>query len=237
MTERRDSYYGLATSWLHDREASAIRSRRAAWIVAACAVAVAMLEAVALILLTPLKTLVPVTLLVDRQTGYVQSLDPLSPPPLGQREALTQSFLAQYVIARESFDRTTVSQAYRKVALWSADGARSGYLAAMRGSDPASPMRRYPRTTIVSTEIKSVSPLGPSAALVRFDTRRTDGGGAPVLEGSWVAVVRYRYAGGPMRLEDRLVNPLGFQVVSYRRDAEIPPATADRAAPTEGNGA
>jgi type IV secretion system protein VirB8 len=42
-----------------------------------------------------------------------------------------------------------------------------------------------------------------------------------------VAVIRYRYSGEPLRLEDRLVNPLGFQVLRYRRDAEaLPPEPA-----------
>jgi type IV secretion system protein VirB8 len=42
-----------------------------------------------------------------------------------------------------------------------------------------------------------------------------------------VAVVRYRYSTEPMKLEDRFVNPLGFQVTSYRRDPEaVPPSAA-----------
>jgi type IV secretion system protein VirB8 len=37
---------------------------------------------------------------------------------------------------------------------------------------------------------------------------------------SWVSVIRYRFTGEPMSMEERLVNPLGFQVVRYRRDQE-----------------
>ena len=33
-------------------------------------------------------------------------------------------------------------------------------------------------------------------------------------------MIRYRYSGEPMQLEDRMVNPLGFQVLRYRRDPE-----------------
>jgi len=47
---------------------------------------------------------------------------------------------------------------------------------------------------------------------------------------SWISTVRYRYVDAPMSLEDRLINPLGFQVVSYRRDAEtIEPGSSDGA--------
>jgi type IV secretion system protein VirB8 len=33
-------------------------------------------------------------------------------------------------------------------------------------------------------------------------------------------MIAYRWSGEPMKLEDRFVNPLGFQVTSYRRDPE-----------------
>ena len=70
---------------------------------------IAVLEAGALILLTPLKTVEPYTLLVDRTTGYVQALKPLDADKIAPDTALTQSFLVQYVIARESFDIDTVT--------------------------------------------------------------------------------------------------------------------------------
>jgi type IV secretion system protein VirB8 len=38
-----------------------------------------------------------------------------------------------------------------------------------------------------------------------------------------VAVMNYRFVGEPMRMEDRLINPLGFQITRYRRDPEAPP--------------
>lgn len=84
-----------------------------------------MLLALALVLLTPLKTVEPYTLLVDRQTGFVQAVDPLEPQRISGDAALTQSFLVQYVIARESFDIDSVQSSYRKVSLWSADSARA----------------------------------------------------------------------------------------------------------------
>lgn len=215
-------YFAKAESWALDTRVQSARTRRAAWIVAGIAVAVALFEAVALALLTPLKTVQPVTLLVDRQTGYVQALDPLEPRRIGADAALTQSFLAQYVTAREGFDRAIAGVDYRKVALWSAERARADYLAAMPATNPASPLQRYPGGTVVTVRVKSVSRLSPSTALVRFDTQRRNRNGGTGAPQPWVSVLRYRYVDAPMALEDRLVNPLGFQVWSYRRDAEAP---------------
>lgn len=222
--EALDAYYREADSWATDRVGSLRTSRRIAWIVAGVAVTVALAEAFALVALTPLKTVVPYTLLVDRQTGYVQALDPLQPQTVKPDNALIQSFLVQYVIARESFNVDAIQTDYRKVSLWSVDDARSQYVAGVQVSNPDSPLNLYPRSTIVETRVKSVSPLGASSALVRFDTLRRDRGATPRVIGSWAAVVRYRFTGEPLQVEDRYINPLGFQVVRYRKDPEtLPP--------------
>jgi type IV secretion system protein VirB8 len=223
--EALDAYYKEAATWNRDRIEAMRASRRTAWWVAGSATVVAVLLAFTLMLLMPLKTVVPYTLMVDRTTGFVQALKPLDPDKVAPDTALTQSFLVQYVIARESFDIDALEPNYRKVALWSAEAARSDYLGFMQVSNPQSPLTLYPRTTVIETRVKSVSPVARNAALVRFDTVRRDAGGQVQPPRSWVAVIRYRYSGEPMKLEDRFVNPLGFQVLRYRRDAEtIAPA-------------
>jgi type IV secretion system protein VirB8 len=221
--EALDAYYKDAATWNRDRLDSMHRSQRIAWWVAIGAGTIAVLEAGALILLTPLKTVEPYTLLVDRTTGYVQALKPLDADKIAPDAALTQSFLVQYVIARESFDMDMMNVNYNKVASWSAEQARSGYLSSVQVSNPQSPLIVYPRTTVIETRVKSVSPLGRNVALVRFDTIRRDAGGQVQAPRAWVSVIRYRFSGEPMKLEDRFNNPLGFQVLRYRRDAESAP--------------
>lgn len=231
---QREAYYREAASWAGDSQAALRSSRRTAWIMAGIATAVSVLLAIALMLLAPLKTVEPYTLLVDRQTGFVQAVDPLEPQRISGDAALTQSFLVQYVIARESFDIDSVQADYRKVALWSADSARTRYVASMQASQPDSPLTRFPRSTVIDTVVKSVSPIGPDAAMVRFETRRSDRGAPPRTVGAWVSVVRYRYAGEPMRVEDRYLNPLGFQVTRYQRDPEALPLPEAAPAPVTG---
>lgn len=230
--EALDAYYKEAATWNRDRIEALHKSQRTAWWVAIGAATIAVLEAGALILLTPMKTVVPYTLLVDRTTGYVQELKPLDPDKVAPDAALTQSFLVQYVIARESFDIDTVQANYNKVASWSAEQARSGYLSSVQVSNPQSPLVVYPRSTVVETRVKSVSPLGRNVALVRFDTVRRDLNGQVQPPRAWVSVIRYRFSEEPMKLEDRFVNPLGFKVLRYRRDPESPPPPEVVVAPT-----
>lgn len=219
MNDKKD-YYDTAASWAVDTQVESARSRRLAWTAAGIAAAIACFEAVALAMLAPLKTVQPITLLVDRQTGYVTSLDPNSPRRVAADDALTQAFLAQYVMAREGFDRATIATDYRKVALWSAGRARATYLTGMPASNPASPFNHYAPGTVISAEVKSISKLNDGTALVRFETSLADLNGRANVTQPWIATVRYRYVSAPMSIGDRLVNPLGFQVLNYRRDAE-----------------
>jgi type IV secretion system protein VirB8 len=220
----RGAYYERGATWSDDLIGGLRRSRRTAWMVAGAALVVAGLEAVALAGLTPLKTVVPLTLTVDRQTGYVQQVADLKPGTLAQDEAVTQSFLVQYVLARESFDATDLRQSYRKVMLWSAGEARTAYQQMMQRATPGSPLAVYHASSLVTVTIKSVSILSPGAALVRFDKSLSERGAPQGTPGAFAAVIAYRYSSAPMSMGDRFINPLGFQVTRYRRDAETPGA-------------
>jgi type IV secretion system protein VirB8 len=217
----------ISDSWGASVTEDIERSRRTAWIVASIAGAIAMLLAVALVVMLPLKTVVPYTLLVDRQTGYVEELAPLDEAIVSPDTALTRSFLAQYVIARESYDAANLQRDYRKVALWSGGDARQRYIATMNGSNTSSPIAQLGNGTIVRTEVKSVSSLSNDSALVRFVTVRTDRGGREQAPEHWAAIINYRFSGAEMSADDRLVNPLGFQVTRYRRDREALPETSE----------
>lgn len=220
-------YYEAAESWAEDRHHEGERSRKLAWRVAIAAGVLALLEALALVLLLPLKQVEPIAVLVDRVTGNVQRLDLAKGQSIAPDQALVNSMLAQYVSSREAFNIASLKEDYRKVALWSAGDARSRYVAQMQASNPASPLANLPRSAVIGVEIRSISPLAADSALIRFVTTRTDAGGSPAVQGNWIVVIRYRFTSAEMSAESRLANPLGFQVLRYDRSAEIPPAIPD----------
>ncbi|MEL6529162.1 MAG: VirB8/TrbF family protein [Pseudomonadota bacterium] len=208
-----------ATSVTDDLE----RSNRRAWIVAIIAALIALVEAVALVFLIPLKEVEPYTLLVDRQTGNVESLAPLNAQIVAPDAALTRSFLVQYVIARESFTTETLQFDYRRVSLWSDATVGQTYARAMNATNPESPLAYLPRGATIATEVKSVSNLSEQRAMVRFATTRTDAGAASQTTQHWVAIVDFKFTAAEMSEADRYINPLGFQVTAYRRSAETLP--------------
>jgi type IV secretion system protein VirB8 len=228
----RSGYYVQGESWAQDALANLRASRRLAFIVAGAACLVAVLEAIALVALMPLKTVVPYTITVDRQTGAIQAAEGIRPGALSQDEAVVQAFLAQYVLARETFDATDLQANYQKVAAWSEGAARDAYVRDMQRSNPQSPLNHNDASTLVKVTVKSISMLSRGSALVRFDTERSMNGNTPSDRRAYTAVIAYHFTGAPMAADDRFLNPLGFLVTSYRRDADAPDQTsAARVAP------
>lgn len=230
---RAQSYFQEAGSWADTAMAQSRRSQRIAWIVALAATLIAVIEALTIWAMTPLRTVVPYTLLVDRHTGHVEALKPLESGLLAPDKALTQSFLVQYVLAREGFDRATIKDDYRKVALWSAEPARSQYLAEMANTNPNNPAARLGARATLAVQVRSVTGMQNNSALVRFETQVIDQERAVATRQYWVVVIRFRYSPAPMATEDRYINPLGFHVLSYRRSPEtLPQAMESPAAST-----
>lgn len=219
MTDH-DKYYTSALSWADERVTAERRMRKLAWIVAGVASAIALLLALALTLLTPLKTVEPYVITVDRHTGAVEIATTLARGKLTENEAVIQSELANYVRTRETFDATDLQVNYRRVQLLSAPSVRSAYVAQMAAGNPASPLRALSPGDTVAVKIKSVSLIAAGAALVRFDAVRTLAGGRVAATTAYVSAVSYGFSGQALRIEDRFDNPLGFQVTRYRRDAE-----------------
>lgn len=218
----------LAEARLND----ARKSRRRAWMLACVLVVICAAQAAAIAIMLPLRDVIPYTILVDRQTGYVEQVRGVQTGELREDEALVHSFLAQYVIQRETFDPADYQDRYDRVALWSTEAARASYIALYQPGSPESIVDSMRPGETNSVRVTQIDLLDRSNTRVRFTTTRRIEGVAPT-ESDWQATLSFRFTGAPMRMEDRLINPLGFQVVSYRRDAEGP-EPAPPPSPSEG---
>jgi type IV secretion system protein VirB8 len=227
----RAHYYEAASTWAQDTHETLRRSRRTAWIIAGIAVGIAAIQAVALVVLVPLKQTMPYTITVDRETGYVQTTRGVNLGTLSETEAVAQSFVVQYVLARETFDAADYREQYRKTLAWSQGSAETEYKRDWDQSNPNGIQSRVSPNTRIQVTVKSVTILGPRSAMIRFDTERSEGGGMPGMRQPWVASVVYSFSGKPINEQDRYLNPLGFQISSYRREAETTQPVPMPAAP------
>jgi type IV secretion system protein VirB8 len=219
MTEH-DKYYAAAQGWADERVESERRGRKLAWTVAVVAGAIALVLALTLAMLLPLKTVQPYVVTVDRQSGAVEVATTVANGRLTQNEAVIQAHLANYVRVRETFDASDLAENYRRVQMMSAADVRNAYVASMAATNPTSPLRALSPGDTLSVRIKSVSLTGTETALIRFDLDRTVAGGRGVSSAPYVAAMSFGFSDKPLRAADRFENPLGFAVTRYRRDSE-----------------
>lgn len=233
------------------------KSERRAWMVAWSAILMSLILAGGYFLFLPLKEKVPYLVMADPYTGTA-SVARLSgnfqDRDVTTEEAINKSNVAQFVLARESYDSGLVGQRNWRTTLSMAGPAVApAYIALHSESNPERPFRLYGSASSVRARILSIVLIGggagarPTGATVRFQRSLYDKGrGQAQPLDSRIATLEFTY-NPDLRLseEDRLLNPLGFRVTNYRvdddfaaatvpeREFPVPPATSVSAAATQ----
>lgn len=222
-------YYVEGASWEHDVARRNRNSRALAWIVASVMTIVAIASLGTLALLVPLKTYEPYMVVVDRATGFVEVKRPMAEGPLTQDEAVTTFNVVRYIKARETYDPRALKDNFDLAQLLATGDAARELTEIYSPANPQNPVKLYGPNTEVTVSVKSVTFPNNRTALVRFSTDEKTA--TSLTTRNWVSLVRFRYTSAPMRNEHRFDNPLGFQVLEYRRDQETAPSPGAAGAP------
>ena len=215
-------YYADGATWERDIARRNRNSRAIAWIVAAVMTIVAVGALGTLALLVPLKTYEPYMIVVDKTTGFVEVKRPMAEGPLTQDEAVTTFNVVRYIKARETYDPKALKDNFDLAQLLATGDAARELTTIYSPANPGNPVKVYGTNTVVAVNIKSVTFPNNRTALARFSTEEKSA--TNIITRNWVSLVRFRYTSSPMRNEWRFDNPLGFQVLEYRRDQETAPS-------------
>jgi type IV secretion system protein VirB8 len=197
-------------------------SRRVAWIVAGVSTTITVIALGSLYVgLFTHKDPEPVILKVESSTGVTTVLKSIKDVTDKYDEVVDRHWLANYIKARELYDWYTISEQFDAVKLMSSPNVGAEY--AIKTQEKNAPLNTLKDKAKIVVKIISVSFLG-DLAQVRYTTERqnTSGenlDGSPVQ--SWIATIAYQYEAGKMTDQQRLINPLGFKVISYRTDSEV----------------
>jgi type IV secretion system protein VirB8 len=215
------AYFAEAESWDRDRFVAASRSRRVAWIVAGVTSALAIVSVGSVMALSPLKTVVPYVVTVDKSTGATEVAQGLrGDKSITYDEAIRKYFLADYVRTREGWIPQAREEFYRKVLALSSREEQNRWTAFYKKDNPDSPQNQLTANDAVFVAIRSVAFISPNVAQVRFVKRLQRD--QQVIETPAIATITFDVLSKPETEAGRYANPLGFQVKSYRADAEVP---------------
>jgi len=214
-------YFAQARSWDQDRLAAARRSTRLAWTIATGAGVLAVVAVAAVAALAPLKSVQPFVVRVDQATGAVDVMNGLKAGgEVTYEEAVSKYFLGVYVRARESWLSPAAEANFSQVSIMSTSDEQQRWGEEFAPANRASPQVVYGQHAQVEVTIRAISFVSPKVASVRF--HRAVRQGPQITQSDWISTIAFAYTAAPMLEADRLRNPLGFQVASYRADPEVP---------------
>lgn len=222
VTDKHDlkAYFAEAASWDRDRLIAARRSKRIAWTVAAVAASLAIAGVVAVAMLSPLKTVVPYVITVDKATGASEITSPLTGHvPVSYDEAVTKYFLADYVRNREGWIPQARKEFFEGVLAMSSRDEQARWIAFYAKDNAKSPQAVFTDLDTVFVAIKSVTFVSPKVAQVRFT--KTLQRGPTATDTPAIATITYDTTDTPSTEQQRFKNPLGLEVQSYRADLEV----------------
>lgn len=221
-------YYKEAMSWDESERDALVKSSKRAWIVAFVALVGFLFSIGAVFFMMPLKTVHPFVVRVDSVTGHVDVISTLHEKDkvtkLTAQEALDRYFLSKYVKHRERYDYDTRQYDRNLVGLFS-NTKEQKLFAEERNpkTNTAAPVVQYGKTKRALIKIKTInfvsSHKGSTTAIVRF-IKNVDVDNNKQKSINYSATLVFKYVEASMKIEDRLINPLGFQVISYRLDRE-----------------
>lgn len=213
--------FEASINWESARVSQIEKSERRAWIVAMIAVLLVVLLVVSLAVLAPLKENTPYVIRVDNATGVPDIVTALDSKGVGYDEVMDKYWLAQYVKARETYEWYSLQKDYTTVGLLSSPTVGAEYAAQFSGDNALD--KKFGSHVTATTTVLSVVPNGHGTGTVRFskNTKRRDDTGSGTTT-KWVATIGYEYRNPTLIKEsERLINPFGFQVLSYRVDPEM----------------
>lgn len=221
-TKELGEYLKKARSFDYDQRLAADRSKKIAWVVAGCASILAIASVAAVAALAPLKEVVPFVIRVDNATGVPEVMTSLSDGKETYEEAVTRYFLARYVRVREGYNYAERENIFREVSLLSAPNVSENFSEFFNASNPKSPQYLYGKDTKATIQIRSIAFLSENLAQVRFARIENNEREDITTRTLWVSTIDFEFDGeAQISTEDRVINPLGFIVKSYRADSEV----------------
>jgi len=205
------------------------RSERRAWLIASVALAMSIVLLSGYFYVLPLKEKVPYLVMADAYTGtstVARLVGDFNNNSITTSEAINRSNIAHFVLARESYDYALIRlRDWTTVYTMASPAVAAGYTHLHAATNPDSPYNLYGKSRAIRVSILSIQLLGsehggPQGASVRFQRSVYDSGNASSRPlDSRIATLQFAYkANLAMDEKDRIENPLGFQVTSYRVD-------------------
>lgn len=170
---------------------------------------------------TASKSLEPYVIEIEEKTGIPVVVSKLSESDFTANVTLKRYFLYSFVKAVEGYNPSTYKEDYKKAMLFSDPKVFRQIKPRISTGNPNSPVSKMGKKGMIVLKLKSIQFMDPNSVQIRMrlETKGRSGGFKPQRD--VVAYVKFKFANLNLTLEERFVNPIGFQVEEYSVDDEL----------------
>lgn len=206
-----------ARNWYYDRYETLIVQRNILFLLAVLAIVASMLCVILVGRVTLSKTVEPMVIEVEDKTGITNIVNPLADRVWSSDKAISNYFLMKYLRARETYNVADYNYNYTTLTRLLSNGTVYNEFKSFISDPKTNPIALYGASNSTILKIRSTqylqdSPSGDHNVQIRFSVIETAGNKKQTNQ---IVSILWNYVQMQMTFEERMVNPLGFQIKFY----------------------
>jgi len=209
-------------NWYVDRYESITVQRNMLFLISIVALVATVIAVIFVSKVTLSKKVIPFVVEVEDKTGFTNIVNPYDSEKWTTDQAVNTYFLVNYLRARETYNVASYIYDYNTVVrLMSSSGVYSAFKESLSDAN-SNPVLLYGANNSTALKIRSIQFLKvtpeESSAQIRFAVIEQSGG--KQVYNKIVSVV-WSYVNMSLNFDDRVVNPLGFQIKAYSISSDL----------------
>lgn len=174
------------------------------------------------------KSLVPYVIEVEEKTGVPTVVEQLNQSNFTADATLKRYFIFSFIKAAEGYNPGTFKEDVRKLSLFSTPSVFRKINAKINPRNEKSPAALIGSRGVIEVALKSISFPTPNSAIVRFRLQNVGSVMGFANNRDMIVDMDFRFADLKLSVEERYINPLGFQVTKYVIDQELVKGSEER---------
>lgn len=215
--QNKDEKKALSRDWYYDRYEGLIVQRNILFVFAILAIIASMVSVFYVSKVTMSKNIEAMVIEVEDKSGITNIVNPATDNSWTANKVMAEYFLTMYLRARETYNVVNFTYNYNTaVRLLSTMQVYTQFKEYINNPS-VNPVTKYANNNSTILQIRSIqhlenSPNGDHNAQIRFSVIETAGNKNQYNK---IVSILWNYTTMQMNYDDRMVNPLGFQVKFY----------------------
>ncbi len=205
-----------AKSWYADRYESLVVQRNLLFVLSIAGLVIILVSVFFIGKVTMNKTIEPMVIEIEEKTGITSIVNPQKNQTWTESRAVNEYFIMKYLRARETYNVASYLHNYNNVVRVMSSGPVYSQFRSFINNPNTSPVAKYGANNSTDLEIRYIQYLpdtsGGKNVQIQFAVKEQAGGRAIYHK---VVTMVWTYIETTLGFDDRMINPLGFQVIAY----------------------